>query len=1221
MLWQFWIDRGGTFTDCLGRDPMNGDIRAVKVLSSDRAPLIGIRRILGLAGDDPIPPCEVRMGTTIATNALLERRGAPLALVITRGFRDLLAIGTQARPEIFALDINKPELLYREVIEVAARADAGGEIVEQPDLDELENALRAVHQRGIVSLAVVVLHAYRAGNLERQIGELARQIGFDHVSLSHEVAAEIGIVGRGDTTVVDAYLTPLIRDYVASLEAELPGSKLRIMQSSGGLTDAARFRGRNAVLSGPAGGVVACGHVARSTGYDRAIGFDMGGTSTDVSCYQGDFEREYETQVAGVRLRAPMISIHTVAAGGGSLCRYNGFRFTVGPESAGADPGPICYGRPKARELAITDVNAMLGRIVDDRFPFPLHRAGVDAALDGMVETLREHGENYTPSEIAAGFFAIANANMAEAIRQVSVARGRDVREYALVVFGGAGGQHACPIARQLGIRTLIFDRFAGVLSAYGMGMADVTWHGEADASRMALDENLPVQLAPKYAKLLDKGVQILEDEGFARSEISCIRRIDLRYRGTDTPLTIDLPGEVGDRPDVVWLGERFAAEHRALFSYCRPEHIVEATAIRVEVRGHLRRDAIGTPRPASRSMDSANAEGNSAGQASTDRTTGVDARPIRRSSMWTGNGFEDVPVYRREDLGPGLRMTGPALILEDTGTVALDPGFELEVGTEARLIVRDNAPEVRVGAGPGSGNTRVDPVRLEIFNNVFMSIARQMGDTLRRTAVSTNIRERLDFSCAIFDASGGLVANAPHIPVHLGAMGESIKGVLAAHPQPPAGSVYAVNDPAAGGSHLPDITVITPVHDDAGEIVFFTASRGHHADIGGITPGSMPPFSTSLAEEGAVFRSLVMVRDGRLDEAAVRDVLTAGLHPARDPQSNLADLEAQIAANQAGVRLLHQLIARHGRATVMAYMGHVQDNAAAQVAAEIARIPDGNHHFEDALDDGTPIHVTLRVNGDHMEIDFIGTGPQVAGNLNAPRAVTVAAVIYVTRTLVGAPIPLNSGCLRPVDIVIPPASVLDPEPQRAVAGGNVETSQRVVDVLFGALGKAAASQGTMNNLTFGTDRFGYYETIAGGAGATANGPGASGVHTHMTNTRITDPEVLEARFPVRLIEFSLRRDSAGQGLHAGGEGVVREFELLEPMRISILSERRDRAPFGLAGGGPGAMGRNLHNRRDVGGKASFSADAGDRIRIETPGGGGFGTPGRADSNSPEQPG
>ena len=1182
MRWQFWIDRGGTFTDCLGRDPRTGKIHTAKLLSCDRAPLIGIRRLLGIGEASAIPPCDVRMGTTLATNALLERRGTECALVITRGFRDLLEIGNQARPDIFALDIHKPELLYKDVIEVEARCNAEGEVIARPNVDILERKLRKVFERGIDSLAVVLLHAYRAPALEQEIGEIANRVGFSHVSLSSEVAAEIGMVGRGDTTVVDAYLTPLIREYVASLLTELPGSSLRIMQSSGGLTDSQRFRGRNAIFSGPAAGVVASAHVARESGFDHAIGFDMGGTSTDVSCYEGEFEREYETEVAGVRLRAPMMAIHTVAAGGGSICRYNGFRFTVGPESAGADPGPLCYGRESAIEVTLTDINLALGRIVGDRFPLTLQRGRIDQALEAFAATLLKQGIERTPIDIGAGLFDIANANMAEAIRQVSVAKGRDVRDYALVVFGGASGQHACPIAKQLGIRTLIFNRHAGVLSAYGMGLADVTWHGEADAGRCELSAQIRTELLPGYTDLIAHGRQILHAEGFSDQQLDVRRRIDLRYRGTDKALTLDII-ELDDSR----LQTHFHAAHRKLFGYDRREHSIEVVAIRVEVIGHDRSLTAVQPR----------SDPDFVGDA-------APANPARVSELWTGERFEQVPVYWREELPPGTRLVGPALILDATGTIVLDRGFDLEAGPNCRIIIRDIAPKVtRVIAA----DTEVDPIMLEIFNNLFMSIATQMGTALRRTAISTNIRERLDFSFAIFDRDGGLVANAPHIPVHLGAMGESVKGVLAAYPHPQPGWVFATNDPTAGGSHLPDITVITPVHDDTGEIVFFTASRGHHADIGGITPGSMPPFSETLDEEGIVLRALPLIRDGIFDQEAITKALSSTPYPARNPRDNMADLQAQIAANQSGVRLLHELFSRYGQDAVLAYMRHVQDNAAAHVAAEIARLDDGEYHFSDALDDGTPICVSIRVHGDRMDIDFAGTGAEIQGNLNAPRAVTMAATIYVLRTLVGAPIPLNSGCLRPVSISIPQGSVLAPGPERAVAGGNVETSQRIVDVLLGALRKGAASQGTMNNLTFGDANFGYYETIAGGAGATATSDGASGVHTHMTNTRITDPEILESRFPVRLIEFSLRRNSGGEGVYRGGDGVIREFELLAPMRVSILSERRTRQPFGLAGGTAGASGRNLHNSRDVGGKASFDAATGDRIRVETPGGGGYG--------------
>ncbi len=1188
MRWQFWIDRGGTFTDCLGRDPVSGVVKTAKVLSSDRAPLVGIRQLLGISDDQPIPPCEIRMGTTLATNALLERHGADCALVITRGFGDLLAIGNQTRPHIFDLDIRKPQLLYNTVIEVDARYDASGQVIQRPDLVRLEQDLRKTYASGIDSLAVVVMHAYHHGQLEQDIAAVADSIGFSHVSLSAEVAAEIGMVGRGDTTVVDAYLTPLIRTYVATLLAELPGSSLRIMQSSGGLTQADTFRGRNAIFSGPAAGVVAYAHVAKENGYAAAIGFDMGGTSTDVSCYEGDFEREYETEVAGVRLRAPMLAIHTVAAGGGSICRYNGFRFTVGPESSGAIPGPLCYGHMGAVELTLTDVNLALGRVVGDRFPFELDPHRVEQSLVNFSTQLRDQGIDRSSTAIAAGLFAIANANMAEAIRQVSVAKGRDVRDYALVVFGGAGGQHACAIARQLGIRTLIFDRYAGVLSAYGMGLADVTWHNEADAGRQVLDAAVLLALVPKYRQLIETSRQVLLDEGFAKSQISARQRIDLRYQGTDTMLTLDWDSAT----DVMTLTAAFHAAHRQLFGYQRLECPVEAVTIRVEAIGYdaslVRSTVMAAP----------------SGLLMSQRNSNPLPVPLRMTKMWTGEQFESVSVYSREALCSGTELSGPALILEAIGTIALDPGFKLTVGANQQLIIQEVANERVVVE---QDDHQADPILLEIFNNLFMSIATQMGDTLRRTAVSTNIRERLDFSCAVFDREGGLVANAPHIPVHLGAMSEAIKGLLAQYPHPVAGGVFASNDPVAGGSHLPDVTVITPVHDGDGELLFFTASRGHHADIGGITPGSMPPFSTQLEQEGVVFRALPIVTDGVFNETRVMEVLNSGRYPARNPHDNVADLQAQIAANQSGVSLLHALVERHGQARVMAYMQHIQDNAAAQVASEIAELDDGDYQFADALDDGTPVCVAIKVQGDHMLIDFSGTGAEVPGNLNAPRAVTLSAVIYVLRLLVGTAIPLNSGCLRPVTVIIPAGSLLAPSAQCAVVGGNVETSQRVVDVLLGALGKAAASQGTMNNLTFGTANFGYYETIAGGAGATSSASGASGVHTHMTNTRITDPEVLEARFPVRLQQFSLRRHSGGEGKHSGGDGVIREFELLVPMQVSILSERRQRSPFGMAGGAAGHAGRNLHNGHDVGGKASFEAQIGDHIRVETPGGGGYG--------------
>ncbi|MCA9593704.1 MAG: hydantoinase B/oxoprolinase family protein [Myxococcales bacterium] len=1169
--WQFWIDRGGTFTDCLGVPPDGGPLVVAKVLSSDRAPLVGIRTLLGLKESDPVPPCDIRMGTTVATNALLERRGTPCALCITEGFGDLLDIGTQARPDLFALNIEKPARLHRAVLEVAARSDVEGRTLSRFDATRVRTDLDALHQRGIRSVAIVLLHAYRAFGLEQELAALALDVGFEHVAISHEVAPELGLLARADTTVVDAYLTPLIRRYVATLLAELPNCTLAIMQSSGGLTDAHRFRGPAALLSGPAGGVVALAEIARQTGQARVIGFDMGGTSTDVSRFDGEPERVYETEISGVRLRAPMMRIVTVAAGGGSICRLDGHRLVVGPESAGATPGPVCYGHAEAAEPTITDANLVLGRLLPDRFAFPLDRERAEGALAVLASRLGDKSRE----ELAEGFFHIANTNMAEAIRQISVARGYDTRDHALVVFGGAGGQHACALAKRLGMTTVLFHPLAGVLSAWGIGLAPESWHGDVDAGRRTLSDDDLAALAPALSELAARGKAAL-----GRPDARVVQRVDLRYRGTESSITLELAGAAA-------LRAAFDREHERQLGYARPDAEVELTQARVEVRAESRPLDLPplAPRPASKA--------------------------IARHRLFLDGAFvDDVPVFAREDLGAGQRISGPAVILEATGTIVVDPGFELTVRADGVLSAESQRPD---GEAPelalvGHGDAP-DPILLEIMSNLFMSIAEQMGQALRRTAISTNIRERLDFSCAIFDETGGLVANAPHIPVHLGAMGESVRAVIAAHPDFRPGDVFVSNDPAAGGSHLPDITVVSPVHDEGGACRFFTASRGHHADVGGITPGSMPPLSRRLAEEGVVFRNLRLVRGGRLDHAALAAVLEGGPWPARDPATNRADLDAQIAANQRGAGLLAELTARYGLATVQRYMRHVQDDAAARVGREIARLGDGAHAFTDAMDDGTPIVVTLRVHGSRMVVDFAGTGAQVDGNLNAPHAVTVAAVIYFLRTLVGAPIPLNSGCLRPVEIRIPAGSILSPDPERAVAGGNVETSQRVVDVLLAAAGRAAASQGTMNNLTFGNERFGYYETIAGGAGAGPDFAGASAIHTHMTNTRITDPEVLESRAPVRLLRFAIRRGSGGSGQFPGGNGVVRELEALAPLSVAILSERRERSPFGLAGGEAGARGANLWNGRNVGGKATFDVAAGDVLRIETPGGGGFGKP------------
>jgi 5-oxoprolinase (ATP-hydrolysing) len=1176
--WQVWIDRGGTFTDCLGREPVSGRVRVVKILSGDDAPIRGIRQLLEIEDDQPIPPCEVRMGTTIATNALLERKGVETALLITRGFRDLLAIGDQTRPELFAFDIKRPELLYSRVVEVDARVSADGTIETRPRADRLRSQMEELRAAGIRSVAVVIIHAYENPELELRIGAIASELGFEQVSLSHQVANEIGMLGRGDTSVVDAYLTPLIGDYLRGISARLPGSTLRIMQSSGALTEHERFRGRDAILSGPAGGVVACAQIAQAQRHDRVIGFDMGGTSTDVSRWAGDFDRVYETQISGVRLRTPMMNVHTVAAGGGSICRYDGHRFAVGPESAGADPGPLCYGRPGATALTLTDVNVALGRIDDDRFPFPLVRAPVERTLEELSEAVSESAEPKSPHQVAEAFFRLAVDNMAAAIRRVTVARGFDVRDHALIVFGGAGGQFACAIAQQLGMRRLVFHPFAGVLSAWGMGVAEVGWHGEADAGRVDIAQMNVGSADGLFSQLASRGRQTMTDERIPGAGVRVRRRVDLRYEGTETHLTVEF-GEAGA------MREAFEALHEREFGYARPDHPVVAVTFRVEVLGQQ--------------GGAESATGSSSG--------GKTTYPTRR--MWTLDGFlDDVPVLARESLKPDQSVEGPALILESTGTIVLEPGWTATMGRDGTITCNSgrSATDSLVSAS-GASLDRVDPLLLEVFNNRFMSISEQMGTVLRRTALSTNIRERLDFSCAVFDPEGQLVANAPHIPVHLGAMSESVRAVLAQHGSPRPGDVFVTNDPSAGGSHLPDITVVTPVHDATGALRFFTASRGHHADVGGTTPGSMPPFSKTLAEEGVVFRAERIVSAGHFDRDSVFERLRSGSHPARHPEENVGDLEAQIAANKTGARLLVELSALEGMDVVLAYMRYVQENASDRVREAIARLPDGVHRFEDALDDASSIAVALTVEGDRMRVDFSGSAAQLDTNLNAPRAVTVAAVLYVLRTLVGEPIPLNSGCLEPIDLVIPEGSLLAPTQGRAVAAGNVETSQRVVDVLLGALGEVAASQGTMNNFTFGTDRWGYYETIGGGAGAGRGFAGSSGVHTHMTNTRITDPEVLEARFPVRLLRFSIREGSGGSGRWRGGDGLVREFEFLEPMRVSILSERRVRPPFGLDGGAPGAVGRNLHGEEELGGKAVIDVQAGDRVRIETPGGGGFG--------------
>ncbi len=1170
---QFWIDRGGTFTDCLHRDRLTGAIRVTKVLSSDEAPLLGIRELLGLRAGDPIPPAEVRMGTTLATNALLERGGCRTVLVADEGFGDLSWIGDQTRPDLFALEIEKPKPLAEEVIEVGARMTADGSVLRPLDPTALRQALEEARQHGAKSVAVSLIHAYRDGALEGQVAAIAAELGFAHISLSHEVSNELGLLGRTDTTTANAYLSPLLTQYMQKLEEELGQGRLRMMQSNGGLVDASAFIGRNAVLSGPAAGVVATGAVADELGVAEAIGFDMGGTSTDVSRYAGQVSRVFESQIGGIRIRAPMIELHTVAAGGGSICRLEAKRMTVGPQSASADPGPICYGKPGAAELTLTDVSLCLGRLAGDRFPFALNEEKPRKKLERVAAELRASGVERSADEVAHGFLRVATENMAAAIQKVSVGRGHDVRTHAMVVFGGAGGQYACLIARRLGIRRLIFHPYAGVLSAFGMGVANFEWHGERDAGRASLDDPLPKRWEHDFSLLENSGRAALETDVGPEAQWNIRRQVALRYRGTEATLSVDWA-------DAERMRATFEALHRREFGYRRPGHPVEAATLRLAVE-------LRSAKPELPEVEAGTGE------------------PIRRIKLWSAGALVEAPVYLRESLPIKAEIPGPALVLDATGTVVVDVGFIAMRNEHDYLILRDT----QVGDARELAETGVDPVLLEVFHNQFKSIAEQMGVVLQRTAMSTNIRDRLDFSCAVFDSRGGLVANAPHIPVHLGAMSESVRAVLAAYPDTKPGQVFATNDPAAGGSHLPDITVVTPVHDAKGALRFVVASRGHHADVGGLTPGSMPPSSTRLEEEGVVLRNLAIVEHGAFGERLLRDALSAGPHPARNPDENLADIQAQIAANEKGVQLLDALLARYGIDVVSAYMQHIQDNAAELTTRAIEGLADGEHKFEDRLDDGARIAVRVTVRGGAMEIDFEGTDPALDNNLNAPRAVTMAAILYVLRVLIGKPIPLNSGCMRPVRVRIPEGSLLSPEPERAVAAGNVETSQRIVDVLFGALGLAAASQGTMNNITLGDDRFAYYETLGGGAGATKDRPGASGVHTHMTNSKCTDPEVLETRFPIRVRRFELRRGSGGAGAQRGGDGLVRELEFLSPMRVSVLSERRRVPPYGMRGGDPGTPGMNLLNGKQLAHRVSVDVSPGDVLRVETPGGGGWGVP------------
>jgi 5-oxoprolinase (ATP-hydrolysing) len=1194
--WRFWLDRGGTFTDIIARAP-DGELRATKLLSEnpgqyEDAAIEGIRRMLDLGPDDAIPDARiehVRMGTTVATNALLERRGEPTALVTTRGFRDALKIGHQSRPKIFALDIRRPEQLCDEIVEVDERVDADGEVLTALDEDRLRDDLGALRKKGIRALAVILVHGYRYPDHERRIGEIAAELGFEQVSLSHRVSPLIRFIGRGDTTVVDAYLSPVLRRYAERVANELGDVRLQFMKSDGGLTDAASFAGKDAFLSGPAGGIVGCVRTAGLAGLDRVIGFDMGGTSTDVSHYSGEFEKSLETVIAGVRLRVPMLEIHTVAAGGGSKLHFDGSRYRVGPDSAGADPGPACYRR--GGPLTVTDCNVMLGKLQPDFFPKtfgPDADQGLDAEVvgekfDELCREIREAtGDTRRPVEVAEGFLRIAVANMANAIKKVSVQRGRDVTRYALNCFGGAGGQHACLVADELGIESVLIHPHAGVLSAYGMGLADVTAHREF-AVNETLDDAPAERLESTFREKADNAVAELYAQAFDDEAVEVRRSCRVRYAGTDTSLPVPF-GSAGA------MSRDFTEAHRRQFGFAMEarELVVEAGLV----------EAVGR----SRALESEP-------EIDADRP---EAEPAARvEAFMDGEPQPDTQIFRRDDLAAGQRIDGPAILIEANSTVVVEPGWRAALNRHGHLLLE--RAESKRGL---QADEKADPVLLEVFNNLFMSIAEHMGATLQQTAWSANIKERLDFSCALFDEAGRLVANAPHVPVHLGSMGESVRAVLDAfagdmHP----GDVFLLNDPYNGGTHLPDLTVVSPCFDAAGEeILFYTASRAHHADVGGTTPGSMPPDSKTIFDEGVLIGPMRAVREGELCRDELKALFTGGEHPVRNLEQNFSDLHAQIAANNRGVRELSGMIDQFGLKVVRAYMHHVQDNAAEQVARAISKLEDG--HWIKRMDNGAQVEVTITVEREsrRAKIDFTGTSEQTGDNFNAPRAITRACVLYVLRTLVADDIPLNDGCMAPIDLVVPEGSLLAPVHPAAVVAGNVETSQVVADTLFAAMGVLANGQGTMNNLTFGNERYQHYETLCGGAGAGEGFDGADAVHVHMTNSRLTDPEILETRFPVLLESFGIRPDSGGQGTWHGGNGAERRIRFCEPMTVALLANSRKIAPSGIKGGGDGQVGnawieKKDGTRQELAGTDRTEVEPGDMLVLQTPGGGGYGTP------------
>jgi len=1193
--WDFWIDRGGTFTDVVGRKP-DGHLVAHKLLSENPeaypdAAVQGIRELLGLKRGEAIPPGRigaVKMGTTVATNALLERKGDRTLLITTRGFRDALRIGYQARPKIFAKEIIKPDMLFERVIEIDERVRADGTVEQTPDLAAIEPELRRAYDDGIRAAAIVFMHAYRFPEHEKQVAELARRI-FPQVSVSHEVSPLIKFVGRGDTTVVDAYLSPILRRYVervaTELDARRSSAKLMFMMSSGGLTAADLFQGKDAILSGPAGGVVSMAETAREAGFTRVIGFDMGGTSTDVSHYDGEYERAFETEVAGVRMRAPMMRIHTVAAGGGSILHFDGARFRVGPDSAGANPGPACYRR--GGPLAVTDANVMAGKLIPDFFPKifgPAQDQPLDdgAVRDAFVTLASEVGGGRKPEDIADGFIRIAVENMANAIKKISVQRGYDVTRYALNCFGGAGGQHACLVADALGMTSVLIHPFSSLLSAYGMGLADIR-----ATRQQAIEEPLggkALKTLSRLSKALGKAVKDeVAGQGVAARAIKVIARAHIRYAGTDTALVVTAGS-------LAAMTRAFEKAHKAQFGFIDRDKELVLEAVSVEAIG-------GGAKFRERKLKT---------------TRGKLPSPARRTRFFSQGAWHRAAVYTRDQLKPGQKVKGPAIIVEPHQTIVVEPGWQAALTAKNHLVLTRFKKLKRVAAV----GTRADPVMLEVFNNLFMSIAEQMGVALQNTAYSVNIKERLDFSCAVFSGDGALVANAPHMPVHLGSMDRAVETIIRENKgniRP--GDVYAINAPYNGGTHLPDITVCTPVFDGAERnILFWVASRGHHADVGGISPGSMSPNATNIEEEGVYLDNFKLVDRGRFRETEIYAALTGAKYPARNPVQNVNDLKAQIAANEKGVQELRKMVTQFSLPVVQAYMKHVQDNAAESVRRVIDRLHNSEFSYE--MDQGNVIRVKITVDKKKREatVDFTGTSPQQPTNFNAPEPVTRAAVLYVFRVMVDDDIPMNAGCLRPINIVIPKGTMLTPEYPAAVVAGNVEVSQAVTNCLFGALGALAAAQGTMNNLNFGNTRYQYYETICSGSPAGPGFNGTDAVHTHMTNTRLTDPEILEFRYPVVLEDFHIRKGSGGQGKWHAGDGIRRTIRFLEKMECTLLTGHRRVRPFGLAGGEAGQTGQNAVRRRDgtienLQGCDATMIDADEAIIIQVPTAGGYGKP------------